>query len=213
MVRSKSVCVLASGGTDSAVLLGEAIKTRRRVHPLFIRCGLAWEKAEIHWLKKFLMTVRRPGLQPLTVVSLPTADLYGGHWSVSRRKVPGHRSADDAVYLPGRNIFLLSKAAVFCALRGIPEIMIGTLKGNPFPDGTPDFFRTMEAALNKGLQSKILIHAPFRRLSKSQVVRRGRGLPLQLSFSCLNPRGLNPCKRCNKCAERAKILKFINSPN
>jgi len=34
------VCVLASGGLDSAVLLG-TLARRHVVHPLYVRCGLA----------------------------------------------------------------------------------------------------------------------------------------------------------------------------
>lgn len=210
MTRSNSVCVLASGGTDSAVLISEALKTHRRVFPLFVRAGHPWETAEIHWLKKFLKAIHHPGLIPLTIVSIPAQDLYGSHWSINRRRVPGYRSRDASVYLPGRNIFLLSKAAVFCSLRRIPKILIGTLSGNPFPDSTPAFFRAMEKALREGLSYKISIQAPFRHRSKEEVVRRGRELPLHLSFSCLNPRNVKPCGRCNKCAERDKVLRFLS---
>jgi 7-cyano-7-deazaguanine synthase len=191
---------------DSAVLLGEALREGRTVHPLYVRCGLAWEKAELHWLKRFLAATASPRLKPLTVLNAPVEALYGGHWSLTGRNVPGYRSKDERVYLPGRNLLFLSQAAVFCARRGIPDVLLGTLGGNPFPDATPAFFRAAEKAAALALGARVNVLAPFRRLTKAQVLDRGRGLPLHLAFSCLSPRGMRPCGRCNKCAERDKAL-------
>jgi 7-cyano-7-deazaguanine synthase len=115
--------------------------------------------------------------------------------------VPGAKTRDEAVYLPGRNLLLLSKAAVFCALHKIPVIAVGSLGHNPFRDATPAFFR--DFARVSGVQ----VVAPFRRLTKVQVVRRGRGLPLHLSFSCLAPKRGRHCGRCNKCAERRRAFR------
>lgn len=204
-----NICVLASGGIDSAVLLGEALKAGHTVHPVYIRCGLAWEKAELHWLGRYLRAVRSPRLKPLSVLNVDAADLYGDHWSLGGGKVPGYRSRDAAVYLPGRNLLFLSKTAVFCARRGVKEIWMGLLKGNPFSDATPAFLRAMETAAALALGRRIAVRAPFRRLGKAQVVALGRGLPLRLAFSCLSPRGTRPCGACNKCAERDKALKAL----
>jgi 7-cyano-7-deazaguanine synthase len=95
-----NLCVLASGGLDSAVLLGAALKNGHTVHPLYVRCGLAWERAELHWLKRFLKTLKSPRLKPLAVLNVPVQDIYGAHWSVTGKRVPGRRSPDSAVYLP-----------------------------------------------------------------------------------------------------------------
>ncbi|MGQ0645818.1 MAG: 7-cyano-7-deazaguanine synthase [Elusimicrobiota bacterium] len=208
MERGRAVCVLASGGADSAVLLARAARGGGDVYPLFIRCGLAWEEAELHWLKKFLAATARPGLKPLTVLPLNLRRLYGSsHWSLSGRGAPGYRSRDEEVYLPGRNALLLSHSAVFCSLRDVRTILLGTLKGNPFPDASTAFFRHMAAALSAALNFPLSIRAPFSRLSKKQVLALGRGLPWELTFSCLKPRGVRPCGRCNKCAERDKAFR------
>ncbi len=193
-----SVCALVSGGLDSCVMLAELAKRYRRVHPVYIRQGLAWERAELRHLRRYLRAV---GLGPLTVLDLPARDLYGQHWSVTGRRAPGARTADAAVFLPGRNLMLLSKAAVFCRLHKIPVIAVGTLAGNPFPDARPEFFRQFSKLAG------VKVIAPFRQLTKQQVVRRGRHLPLQLSFSCIAPRRGRACGRCNKCAERERALR------
>jgi 7-cyano-7-deazaguanine synthase len=179
------------------------------VFPVFIRQGLLWEEVETYWLRRFLDALKGEPLklgniEGLTVLDLPVADLYGEHWSTSGQAVPGAESEDAAVYLPGRNVLLLAKTAVFCAMRDIPHIALGILGQNPFPDATPEFFRDMESALSSALDFSIRVPRPFPGLSKLAVTQMGRDLPLELSFSCINPQGNNHCGVCNKCAERQK---------
>jgi 7-cyano-7-deazaguanine synthase len=179
-------------------MLTELKRRYRKVYPVYIRQGLVWERAELRALRHFLRHIRH---EPLTILHFPTSDLYDNHWSTTGQKVPGPKTRDEAVYLPGRNLMLLSKAAVFCALRGIPVIAVGSLGHNPFPDATPKFFR------NFARLSGVKIVAPFRRLAKAEVIRRGRHLPLRLSFSCLAPKNGRHCGRCNKCAERRRAFR------
>jgi 7-cyano-7-deazaguanine synthase len=182
----------------------------RKVYPVFICQDLAWEAAELRSLRRYLQAVRIRG-EPLTILHLPARDLYGSHWSTTGRRVPDAKTPDEAVYLPGRNLMLLSKAVVFCALRKIDTVAVGSLGHNPFPDATPKFFRDFATASSEAMDFRIKIIAPFRALTKEQVLRRGLRLqlPLHLSFSCISPkRGLH-CGRCNKCAERQNAFRVV----
>jgi 7-cyano-7-deazaguanine synthase len=213
-----SVCVLVSGVLDSCVMLAEWARRYRKVSPLFVRQGLVWEEAELRHLRRFLREIianPAPGrprrncaaiVRPLTTLHLPVGDLYGQHWSITGRRVPGPRTADEAVYLPGRNLLLLSKAAIFCAQHRIGTIAIGSLGHNPFPDATARFFRDFSRAAGEALAFRFRVTAPFRRLTKLQVIQRGHRWPLHLSFSCLSPRRGIHCGRCNKCAERQRAF-------
>lgn len=207
MRRQGKAVVLASGGLDSAALLGWALRRYNQVQPVYCRFGLRWERAELYWLKKYLRAIRSPSLLPLAVLVVPTKSLYGDHWSVTGKNVPGYRSQDPSVYLPGRNALLLSHAAVFASLNKINDLLIGTLSGNPFPDATPLFFKTLARAHTLALGKPIRIKAPFHRRTKRSILRGSPDLPLHLAFSCLNPRGLRPCRACNKCAERDRVLR------
>jgi 7-cyano-7-deazaguanine synthase len=198
----RSVCALVSGGLDSCVMLAELARRYDRVFPVFIRQGLVWEEAELRSLRHFLRATT-----PLTVLDLPVRDLYGKHWSTTGHRVPHAKTPDQAVYLPGRNLLLLCKAAVFCAQHRIGTIAVGSLGHNPFPDATTEFFRDFSKAAGEALGFPIRIIAPFRSLTKEQVVRRGRRLPLHLSFSCLAPKRDRHCGRCNKCAERQRAFR------
>lgn len=196
------------------MLLADALRSYRVVQPLYVRSGLRWEAIEMRALRGILRAMGSRRLRPLAVVDLPMADLYGEHWSTSGRRPPGYDAGDASVYLPGRNIALLSKAATFCALRGIRVVLSGILNANPFPDGSPAFFRAMERALSAGLGAALRIRTPYRRLSKDQVIRRGRALPLGRTFSCINPRrGGRHCGDCSKCAERAMAFRRAGLPD
>ncbi|HEY1381068.1 MAG TPA: 7-cyano-7-deazaguanine synthase, partial [Gemmataceae bacterium] len=162
--------VLVSGGLDSAVLLGTAARREPAVTPLYVRSGLAWEAAERACLDRFLAELRQPSVRPLVTLDLPVADLYGDHWSLTGRGVPGADTPDEAVYLPGRNVLLLSKALLWCHLHGVPTLALATLAANPFPDATPAFFRSFADAVNAAVGGRVEVVAPFAGLSKAEVI-------------------------------------------
>src|SRR5688572_6483424 len=132
-----SLAVLISGGLDSAILLGDALRKHQAVHPLYVRCGLAWETVEFDYMRNFLGAMRCTALKPLIILDQPVADLYGYHWSITGKEVPDGASPDEAVFLPGRNVLLLAKALLWCHLHKVPILALGSLPSNPFPDATP----------------------------------------------------------------------------
>lgn len=199
--RRRPVCALVSGGADSAVLVAEMLAAGREVHPLYVRCGYLWERAELFWLRKLLRALEHPLLKPLSVAELPMGPLLGEHWGLHGRGVPALGAAWDSVFLPGRNALLLTVAAVFAARRGIGEVCLGVLEGNPFPDASPRFLKALQTALRRGAAPGLVISAPFRHVGKRRLLARHPGLPLHLTFSCLKPRGVRACGRCSKCEE------------
>jgi 7-cyano-7-deazaguanine synthase len=196
------LAILVSGGLDSAILLAEAVVAGCRVYPLYVRTGLYWETVEQQYLGRFLDAVAGPRLEPLHVLHLPVNDVYGMHWSLTGEQVPDDHSADEAVFLPGRNLLLLAKSLLWCHLQGIPAIALAPLGSNPFPDATPCFFAALQAVANQAVNGHVQILRPYADQHKEDVLRRGATFPLQHTFSCIRPvRGLH-CGNCNKCAER-----------
>jgi 7-cyano-7-deazaguanine synthase len=204
--KKNNACVLVSGGIESSVLLWDALNRYDSVTPVYIQSRLRWEYAEIFCLKSFLRNLKSEKLKSLEVLDLVMSDLYAKHWSVTGAKVPGSKSKDREVYLPGRNIVLLSKTAVYASLHDIASIEIGVLKGNPFSDSTKLFFGKISAVLSSGLGKEMSVHAPFLKFKKEHVVLMGKRLPLELTFSCINPKGYEHCGDCNKCVERKKAF-------
>lgn len=205
--RRRKTCALVSGGVESAALLKILLDRGDTVYPVYIRSGYRWETAERRSLQRLLKALASKRLKTVTTLHFPARELNGErHWGFTGRSVPGAGSADAAVYLPGRNILLTAAASVFCASRDLDAIALGTLKGNPFADASGGFFASMGTALTLGLGSPLRIEAPFRKLTKAQVVRSAGGLPWNLTFSCLSPVSGRHCGRCNKCEERRKVL-------
>jgi len=195
--------VLFSSGLDSAVLAASEARASR-VHPVYVSCGLAWEREELSAVERLLRSPVYRELTPLARLAFTVDDLYPAtHWAL-RGTPPAFDSPDEDVYLTGRNVVLLSKAAIHCVRHGISRIAIGPLAGNPFPDATPAFFECMARALSLGLAHEVAIDAPFLQMHKSDVIRLGQQLdvPLHLTLSCMNPADGLHCGQCSKCRER-----------
>jgi 7-cyano-7-deazaguanine synthase len=66
----------------------------------------------------------------------------------------------------------------------------------------------MNEALSQGLAHDLQIEAPYAKVSKAEVIRRGAALdlPLELTLSCMSPvtraDGARHCGLCSKCRER-----------
>lgn len=208
-----AVAVLASGGLDSAILVAHLVSEGHRVTPIYVRFGLAWEDVEAQYLERFLASIPAPGAQPLVVLDLPVADLYGSHWSVTGDDVPGHDSPDEAVYLPGRNLLLLAKSTVWCALHEVPTIALGTLAANPFPDADRPFFEGFSSLAGRALGYPLEVLTPFAGRAKYEVLELGRPFAVGLTFSCIAPRSGAHCGRCNKCAERQHAFAELRIPD
>ena len=204
------VCALVSGGLDSCAMLYELSGSFDEVHPLYIKFGLYWEKAELYWLNKFLSSVKNNSLKKLKILEIRAKDMYDEHWSVTGKNIPDEQSSDDKVYIPGRNILLLSVASVFCEKFDINSIGIGVLKSNPFKDASDKFFNAMEKALSIGLNRKIKVVTPFSDNTKNKLIVKYNNLPLELTFSCINPIENKHCGKCNKCHERKMYFKKAN---
>jgi len=203
--------VLSSGGLDSAVLVADLADRGQIVQPIYVRFGLAWEGVEEAHLLRFLDSLPTAlGVRPLVVLTEPADDLYGAHWSVSGEHVPDAESPDEAVELTGRNLLLLAKSSVWCALHGVPRIALGTLAGNPFPDARREFFDAFGAIVGLGLSHGLSVLTPFADLSKSEVLQRGWHLRLALTFSCIDPTDGVHCGHCNKCAERQRAFAALS---
>lgn len=210
--RGADAAVLVSGGVDSSVLCVDLLADFARVFPIYVKFGLRWEEVELAGLRSFLDAVgaARPGLMPLTVLDEPIAQVYGDHWSLAGKAgVPGEGTQDRAVYLPGRNLLLAAKASVWCRLRDVRTLALGTLKANPFPDGDTGFFLALEDVVNRAMDGRLRIVVPYARLTKAEVLRRGSDLPLDRTVSCLDPVAGRPCGACNKCAERRLAFREV----
>jgi 7-cyano-7-deazaguanine synthase len=216
MAKSESrspIGLLLSGGLDSGILLGHLLAAGRAVQPFYVRGGLRWEAEELTAVRRLLSALAGPQLSELVVLEMPVADLYRDHWSVTGRDVPDSNTPDEAVFLPGRNALVILKPALWCQMHGIEELALAPLVTNPFPDATATFFHLFERTLSQAVEKPLRIVRPFGQMRKREVMQLGSELPLELTFSCIDPVRAAPdepglhCGHCNKCAERKAAFK------
>jgi 7-cyano-7-deazaguanine synthase len=201
---AQPTAVLFSSGLDSAVLLADAARSGV-VQPLYVSVGLAWEAEELAMAARLLESpILADHVRPMVTLHFDMRDVYPPtHWAIMGEP-PAFDMPDEDVYLEGRNIILLTKAAVFMARARLSRVQVGLLAGNPFPDASPEFLQATERSLSIGLDTPIAIETPFSNLRKADVIERGRslGVPFELTLSCMRPaRGLH-CGQCSKCRER-----------
>lgn len=209
------LAVLCSGGLDSAILLGEAVRAYRSVVPIYVRVGTVWEATEQEYLRQYLKVIARPSLKPLVTFDQPVGDLYAKHWSMTGDSVPAAGTPDEESYLPGRNLLLFAKPLLWCLANGVPELATAPLASNPFPDATSEFYDGLARLAGQGVGGRVSVLRPYADLGlyKADVLRRGTGLPLELSFSCIRPvRGLH-CGACSKCGERKDGFRDAGIPD
>ena len=208
--------VLFSGGLDSAVLLALELQRGDGAQPIHVRAGLAWEDGEARAIQQLLAGPPFAGrVAPVATLSVDMRDVYPPtHWALTGQP-PAYDTPDEDVYLEGRNIVLVSKAAVLCARLKLSRLALGPLLGNPFPDATPEFFETMARAMSLGLDRPFTVATPLANLHKEDVIALGVELhvPLGLTLSCMNPAGDRHCGVCSKCRERRDAFAVAGLPD
>lgn len=209
---------LLSGGVDSAVMTALAAERGERVKPLYVRQGFVWEHDEIDAVHRFLGSLRgrsgAPWIDPLEVVMLSAPGSFASRWALDAgADPPGEASPDEAVFLPGRNLALLTQAALAGYGERLGRIQIGLLAGNPFPDSSPAFLRAFERTASQALGIEVTVETPLAGLTKTEVLELGAHFDLRHTLSCIRPRGAGHCGACNKCAERRAAFRRAGVPD
>ena len=202
---------LLSGGLDSAIMVAAALQGGDSIHPLYVHQGFLWEDAERKAVERFLASLSGNSagrLHPLVSSTLEAPSGFSTRWAVDSDQAPPHAlMPDESVYLPGRNLALLTQAAMLAYTAGVTRIQLGILDCNPFPDGTASFFRAFEAAAGEAMNWEVRVETPLRHLTKTEVLERGIRFELGLTLSCIRPREGLHCGLCAKCAEREKAFR------
>ncbi len=203
--------VVFSGGQDSTTCLFWAKRQFEEVTALSFLYGqkhskeveLAREiarKAEVTFDVMDVSLIGQLGRNSLTDTSL-TMD----------KEVPSGGVPN--TFVPGRNLFFLSIAAVYARERGIRHIVTGVSQTDfsGYPDCRDNFIKSLNVTLNLAMDEQFVIHTPLMWLNKAQAWALADELEvLDLiryeTLTCYNGVQGDGCGECPACTLRRQGL-------
>lgn len=118
--------------------------------------------------------------------------------------------------VPFRNGIMLSVACGMAESRGLQRVLMANHSGDHavYPDCRPEFVGAMDAAMQAGTYVGVHLAAPYTRLTKTDIVRRGAALGIDYShtYSCYKG-GDRHCGRCGTCTERREAFREAGVPD
>ncbi|MDW8032620.1 MAG: 7-cyano-7-deazaguanine synthase [Aquificaceae bacterium] len=193
--NARKVVVLFSGGVESTCLLYYYLMQGWLTYPLYVKAGYPWERLELEKAKRLWLFVKDTyrGLMPMRVSTLVNPER------------PEKRGHERELYIPIRNLSLVTTASLYAIRKGIECIALGSLGMYPFPDNNAEYMQSLEKLA--GLK----VFAPFMGMHKREVIEKFLGVvPFERTLSCINPkrrgRRIEVCGRCPKCEERREAF-------
>jgi 7-cyano-7-deazaguanine synthase len=205
-----NTAVLMSGGLDSTVLAAYLKSLGHQVRCLGIdygqrhRCELdaavnVANALDVPYERLDLSLLRRVLAQGSQTGDTPVPD---GHYADESMKV---------TVVPNRNMILLSVAAGYAITRQCNAIAYAAHAGDHtiYPDCRPEFVAACEAVLWLCDWNPVLLHAPFLKQTKAEIVGIGARIaaPMHLTWSCYKG-GEQHCGKCGTCVERREAFQL-----
>lgn len=124
-------------------------------------------------------------------------------------------------FVPGRNLFFLSIAAVYAREQGIRHIVTGVSQTDfsGYPDCRDSFIKSLNVTLNLAMDDEFVLHAPLMWLDKAETWALADELNvLELirhkTLTCYNGIPGDGCGACPACTLRRKGLeKYLSNRN
>lgn len=212
-MNKETALVVFSGGQDSTTCLFWAKRNFRRVvaltfvygqkHVLEVQMAEAIaQEADVEWHQMDVSFIGQLGRNSLTDSSL---------------EMDQEKPADGPpnTFVPGRNLFFLSIAAVFARERGINHLVTGVSQTDfsGYPDCRDAFIKSLNVALNLGMDEQFVIHTPLMWIDKAQTWAMADELGVldlvrQRTLTCYNGIPGDGCGHCPACKLRREGLRL-----
>lgn len=121
-------------------------------------------------------------------------------------------------FVPGRNLFFLSVAAVFAREKGIRHIITGVSETDfsGYPDCRDAFIKSLNVTLNLAMEEQFILHTPLMWIDKAQTWAMADELGVlnlirTQTVTCYNGIPGDGCGHCPACTLRREGLeKFLS---
>lgn len=207
-----SALVVFSGGQDSTTCLFWAKAHFERVVALAFSYGQKHVK-ELEQARKIAEIAE----VELHVMDVPLIGTLGKNsltdTSVTMDKEIPEKETFPNTFVPGRNLFFLSIAAVFAREQGIAHLVTGVSQTDfsGYPDCRDSFIKSLNVTLNLAMDEQFCIHTPLMWLDKSQTWALADALGVfdlvrNETLTCYNGIVGDGCGECPSCKLRREGL-------
>ena len=211
--------VVFSGGQDSSTCLFWALKHFSKVHTITFSYGQR-HALEVDMARRL---AEKAGVD-FHLVDVPLIGTLGAN-SLTAPSVSMDEEKPEGTFpntfVPGRNLFFLSIAAVYAREHGIKNIVTGVSQTDfsGYPDCRDSFVRSLNVTLNLAMDGQFVIHTPLMWLDKAQTWALADSLGVldiirNETLTCYNGIPGDGCGHCPACTLRnAGLKKFLSEKN
>lgn len=212
MLSKDKAVVVFSGGQDSTTCLFWAKKHFNEVYALSFRYGQKHEQ-EVELAQKI---AAKAGVEfavmDLDFINFLSPDCSLTHSDIQMDKEKPATTPPNT-FVPGRNLFFLSIAAVYARNKGSMNIVTGVSQTDfsGYPDCRDSFIRSLNVSLNLSMDEQFVIHTPLMWLDKSETWALADDLGvfdlvLKETMTCYNGIPGEGCGECPACKLRRRGL-------
>ena len=210
-MNKQTALVVFSGGQDSTTCLFWAKKHFERVHALCFFYGQK-HREEVEIARKIAEGAGVP-------FEVKDVSFIGSlaHNSLTDDSIPMDKEKPEGsvpnTFVPGRNLFFLSIAAVYARELGIHHLVTGVSQTDfsGYPDCRDAFVKSLNVTLNLAMDDTFVIHTPLMWIDKAETWGLADELGVlelvrQETLTCYNGIKGDGCGECPACALRLEGL-------
>ena len=209
--------VVLSGGQDSTTCLFWALREFEEVEAIGFRYG----QKHVHEVDLARETAEKAGVA-YRVMDVPLVGQLGSN-SLTDPSIPMDQQKPEGscpnTFVPGRNLFFLSIAAVYARERGIRHLVTGVSETDysGYPDCRDAFIKSLNVALDLAMEGQFVIHTPLMWLDKAETWALADELGVldvvrYHTLTCYNGIAGDGCGHCPACRlRRAGLEKYLAS--
>ena len=167
-MNREAALVVFSGGQDSTTCLFWAKRNFKKVYALSFLYGQKHQK-EVELARE----IARKAEVEFDVMDVSFIGQLGHNSLTDTTMVMDQEKPADSVpntFVPGRNLFFLSIAAVYARERGINHLVTGVSQTDfsGYPDCRDAFIKSLNVTLNLAMDEQFVIHTPLMWIDKAE---------------------------------------------
>jgi 7-cyano-7-deazaguanine synthase len=205
MTENKAI-VLLSGGQDSATCLSIACQAG---YDSILAVTFEYGQRHVIELKKAVQLAEIAGVPIRIVEASFIAQLSTTALTSATIPITTEEGELPSTFVPGRNLFFLSMAAVIARQEGVRTLYMGVCQTDfsGYPDCRVAFIQSAETTINLAMETTIQIKTPLMNLTKAETIMLMKELGTLSWYAdthtCYEGR-VPACGRCPACQLRLK---------